>query len=105
MNETHTRYAFFAVVAGLVALIGFAGFVIYFKSDKISDVTALVSSVGTVIGTIIGAYFGVAVGAAGKAKADQDKDKAQAQANVLAGQMDKTLYSQIRNDNLKLFSE
>lgn len=104
MNDgPHSQYGFYAVVAALFALVAVFGITLYFKGEKITDVTALLSTVGTVIGTIVGAYFGVAVGAAGKAKSDNDKDVAEKQVKLLSGKMDEAKFHEVINANRALF--
>lgn len=108
-EKTRVILGFVVVAMGLGALL-IVMFAALNKFEKVSDVTALIASVGAVVGPIIGAFFGVQVGAAGKSKADEDRakaekdrEKADKKFELLAGSMREQDFDNFLKNNKNLF--
>jgi len=110
MDET-TRFKYGLYVVGMgFAILLIAMGLAFYRWTTVTDITAVISSVGTIIGTVVGAFFGLNIGAAGKAdvvqdknKAEQDRDKAQKKVELLAAAMDRGVFDQVKSQNATLF--
>jgi hypothetical protein len=79
-------YGVWVVLAGLLVIL--VAFIWAVESyAKAADASTALAPVTGVVGTIVGAYFGVAVGAAGKDKADARAAQAEEKATFAAAHL------------------